>query len=535
MLSFLIFIPILAMLIIAVLPKAYAHVYKIISASIAFIQLCTALYLYSSIENNSLFQYIEQYSWIKLQLGSLGNLQIDYHVGVDGISAGLILLSSVVMFIASLSSFEIKENLKGYHILFNLMNMAIIGVFLSLDFFLFYVFYELMLLPLYFLIGMWGGSNREYASIKFFLYTLFGSVFMLLVMVGLYFSVKDPSTGAHTFNIIHMMNPENYQAESFFTHHANSFILGIPTRFLAFIVLFIGFAIKVPMVPFHTWLPDAHVEAPTPISIVLAGVLLKVGAYGIIRICYGIFPDAALHYSYYVALMGMISILYGALNALSAKDLKRLIAYSSVSHMGFVLIGIASLSSEGLNGALYQLFSHGILSSMLFFLVGVLYYRVHDREIANYRGLSLQMPKYTVFVVIAFFASLGLPGMSGFIGEAFTLFGAFLSESSNGLVPRWMAICSTVGILIGAAYFLWALQRMFFGEKRFKLQTWEQELTDLTTREYIVLTPLALTTIFLGIFPSYLFNWTDASVNVLINNTIQHGYLYLHQYFLYLN
>jgi NADH-quinone oxidoreductase subunit M len=516
---------------VGLLPKAYERAYKFISSAIALFQVVLALYAYVSLEKNAVFQFVEKYEWITLGLGSLGNLQIEYFVGMDGISAGLILLSSIIMFMASISSFEILKNLKGYHMLFNLMNLAIMGVFLSLDFFLFYVFYELMLLPLYFLIGMWGGANREYASIKFFLYTLFGSVFMLLVMVGLYFSVTDPETGAHTFNMLHMMNPANFAADGFFSASAGTTLIGISARFLAFIVLFIGFAIKVPMVPFHTWLPDAHVEAPTPISIVLAGILLKVGAYGIIRICYGIFPDAAIHYSYYVALMGMISIIYGALNALSAKDLKRLVAYSSISHMGFVLIGIASLTSEGLNGAIFQLFSHGILSAMLFFLVGVLYSRVHDRELASFRGLSIQMPRYTVFVVIAFFASLGLPGMSGFIGEAFSLFGAFLSESSNGLVPRWMAIISTLGILLGAGYFLWALQRMFFGEKSFKLASWEKDLTDLSTREYLVLVPLAIITIFLGILPFYLFDWSNASVSVLINDTMLNGYLYLHEYF----
>jgi NADH-quinone oxidoreductase subunit M len=531
LLSILIFIPLIGILLVGLIPSKYQKSYKIISAAIALFQVVLALHVYSSLEKNAIFQFVEKYNWIQLSLGNLGSLQIEYFVGMDGISAGLILLSSIVLFIASISSFEITSNLKGYHMLFNLLNLAIMGVFLSLDFFLFYVFYELMLLPLYFLIGMWGGVNREYASIKFFLYTLFGSVFMLLVMVGLYFSVTDPTTGAHTFNMLHMMDPKNFQLDGFFSPTAGNLLLGVSARFIAFIALFIGFAIKVPMVPFHTWLPDAHVEAPTPISIILAGVLLKVGAYGIIRICYGIFPDAAIHYTYYVALMGMISIIYGALNALSAKDLKRLIAYSSISHMGFVLIGVASLTSEGLNGALYQLFSHGILSAMLFFLVGVLYSRVHDRELANFRGLSIQMPRYTVFVVIAFFASLGLPGMSGFIGEAFSLFGAFLSESSNGLVPRWMAIVSTLGILLGAGYFLWALQRMFFGQKSFKLASWETDLTDLTFREYVVLIPLAIITIFLGVLPSYLFDWTNASVNVLINDTMLNGYLYLHEYF----
>ncbi len=535
LLSTIIFIPLLGMLLVGLLPNRFQKSYKFITAGIAIVQVFLSLHAFAYLQKNAEFQYIEKFDWINLSLGNLGNLQIDYFVGMDGISAGLVVLSSIVMLIASISSFEISNNTKGYHVLFNLMNLAIMGVFLSLDFFLFYVFYELMLLPLYFLIGMWGGANREYASIKFFLYTLFGSVFMLLVMVGLYFSVSDPETGAHTFNMLHMMDAKNYDAGTFFNASTGATLMGISARFIAFIVLFIGFAIKVPMVPFHTWLPDAHVEAPTPISIVLAGVLLKVGAYGIIRICYGIFPDAAIHYSYYIALMGVISIIYGALNALSAKDLKRLIAYSSISHMGFVLLGIASLTSEGVNGALYQLFSHGILSSMLFFLVGVLYSRVHDREIANFRGLSLQMPKYTAFVVIAFFASLGLPGMSGFIGEAFSLFGAFLSESSNGLVPRWMAIIGAIGIVIGAAYFLWALQRMFFGQKSFKLAQWETDLTDLNSREYLVLIPLALLTIILGVMPSILFDFSNASVNVFINDTLQQGYLFLHEYFKIIN
>ena len=304
--------------------------------------------------------------------------------------------------------------------------MSVMGVFVAMDFFLFYIFYELMLLPLYFLIRIWGGSNREYASIKFFLYTLFGSVFILLVMLGLCFSVTSPVDGSHSFNMLHMMDAKNYVRDSFLGPYSEyASIFGYSSRFLAFIVLFVGFAIKVPIVPFHTWLPDAHVEAPTPVSIILAGILLKVGGYAIIRICYGIFPDAAIHFSYYIALLGTISIIYGALNALAADDLKRMIAYSSVSHMGFVLIGVASLTSEGMNGAIYQLFSHGILSAMLFYLVGILYNRVHDREIANFRGLSQQIPKYTVFVIIAFFASLGLPGFSGFIAEVFTLLGAF--------------------------------------------------------------------------------------------------------------
>src|SRR5690606_4216459 len=272
-------------------------------------------------------------------------------------------------------------------------------------------------LPLYFLIGIWGGERREYAAIKFFIYTLLGSVLMLLVIVGLYFSVINPATGAHTFNMLHMMNPANYVDGSFLSHIASYHdVFGIPVRLVGFIVLFFAFAIKVPIVPLHTWLPDAHVEAPTPVSIIFAGILLKIGGYGIIRVCYSIFPDAAVDANWWLGLIGVISILYGSLNALAQEDLKRLVAYSSVSHMGFVLLGVASLTAEGISGALFQMLSHGFLSAAVFFFVGVIYDRVHDRYIYNFRGLASHMPAYTGFVAVAFFASLGLPGFSAFIG-----------------------------------------------------------------------------------------------------------------------
>jgi NADH-quinone oxidoreductase subunit M len=395
--------------------------------------------------------------------------------------------------------------------------MAVIGVFCSLDFFLFYIFYELMLLPLYFLIGMWGGARREYAAIKFFLYTLFGSVFMLLVMIGLYLSVKDPVTGNHTFSMIQMMNPANYEAGSVFSVLNHATILGMPARSVGFVVLFIAFAIKVPVVPLHTWLPDAHVEAPTPVSIILAGVLLKVGGYGIIRICVGIFPEIAHADAYWLGMIGVISIIYGALNALAQQDLKRMIAYSSVSHMGFVLLGIASMTTEGLSGAVMQMVSHGFLSTMLFFLAGVIYNRVHDRGINHFRGLAAIMPKYTSFVVIAFFASLGLPGFSAFIGEAFSLTGAFKSPSVNGLLPYWMPVCGSVGILLGAAYFLWTLQRMFFGTLNLKGgSVWKTALADLNIREKLTLLPLALLTLVLGLMPSLVFGKINDSVVAFI-------------------
>lgn len=543
MLSLLIFLPFISIFIIASLPMRRYYLHKVITLVTTGIQLLVSGILFLLYKPGKGVQFAEQYNWIEMQLGSAGKLTAQYFIGVDGINVSMMLLTGIVMFAGAIASWKVVENRKGYFSLYLLLCSTIQGCFLSLDFLLFFIFFEFMLLPMYFLIGMWGGPRREYASIKFFLYTLLGSLFILVVMIGLYVSVVDPVSSAlsagitdvsvfktklaagqinradmvHTFNMLLMKDPANYVPGSVL-HQLSSFTLfGHPVRILAFLALMIGFAIKLPAVPFHTWLPDAHVEAPTPISVVLAGVLLKIGGYGMIRIAYSIFPEGAVEFAYAIALVGIISIVYAGLNALAMKDLKKMIAYSSVSHMGFVLLGLASLTVEGMNGAMYQMFSHGILASLLFLVAGVLYDRTHDRMIDHYRGLAVKMPVYTAIVIIAFFASFGLPGFSGFIAEIFILLGAFNSDFVNGLLPKWMAVVATSGILLGAVYYLWTLQRMFFGKFWIRTGvTWKEGLYDLDFRERFVLIPLAILAVVFGVFPQFLLDTFSTDMKELV-------------------
>ena len=514
LLTFLIFTPIAVALLSLFIPGDSKKVFRTLTIVISAIQLLLLVFIIqnTNIDSFSTFQLVEKINWFSIDLGSWGILQAEYFIGIDGLSFSMITLTVLVMLIASISSWTIDQSVKGYFILLWILNGAIIGSFVALDFLLFYLFFEFMLLPMYFLIGIWGGPRREYASIKFLLYTLFGSILILIVLIALYISVKNPdlqSQIVHSFNMVHMTNPANYISGSIL-HPENSWMIGPHTaRWWAFLLLFIGFAIKLPVVPLHTWLPDAHVEAPTPISVILAALLLKVGAYGLLRIAYPIFPDVATSLSWFVALVGVISIIYGALNALASKDLKRLIAYSSVSHMGFVLLGMSSVTAEGLSGAVYQMFSHGIISAMLFIIVGVLYDRTHDRMINNYSGLSSKMPVYFSIVLIAFFASLGLPGFSGFIAEIMILLGAFRSFSANGLIHESFAIIATVGLILGAAYYLWTLQRMFFGPFHIKSEINTTQLVDLDRREFSMLIPLVVLIIIFGIFPQILLDYIN--------------------------
>jgi NADH-quinone oxidoreductase subunit M len=474
-------------------------------------------------------QLVQRAVWIRA-------FNVEYFLGVDGLSISMVLLSGLISFVATIASMPWWSGVKdremagmleedghghghdphhpkhfsvrmvpGYMAMLLLLQTGMMGTFVALDMFLFYVFWEVMLLPMYFLIGVWGGPRKEYAAIKFFLYTLAGSVLMLVAIIAVYYNsaastLVDGTATQHTFNLLVLA--AQGQAGQFATAAP---ILGFQFAKLIFVFFFIGFAIKIPMFPFHTWLPDAHVEAPTPISVILAGVLLKMGPYGILRFNYALLPDATRWAANAIAIFGVINIVYAAFVCLGQKDLKKLIAYSSVSHMGFTLLGMAAMTPTGMSGAVLNLFTHGIISPMLFLIVGVIYDRAHHREIEGFGGLAQQLPEYTAIMGLAFFASLGLPGLCGFISEFMVFSGAF---------PVFMTyvIISATSVVITAAYYLWAIHRMFLG----KLNEKYRGYPDLNWRERFTLYPLGAIAIVLGFYPQAILSAINTTLHALV-------------------
>ena len=496
-LSWITFIPLIGMGLILLLPKSALSAIKGVSLAATALPLVLATWMYFGlfVKGTADLQLVQDVPWITA-------IGAHYKVGVDGLSLALIWLTTLLLFIGVPASFSIAKAGKAYYALLLLLEVGIVGVFVSLDFFLFYVFWEIMLLPMYFLIGIWGGPRREYAAIKFFLYTLAGSVLMLVAIVAL-------RLDSGTFDIPAMVEMARQGSLTGASLPGGGSLLGMQFTTWVFWFLFVGFAIKVPVWPFHTWLPDAHVEAPTPISVILAGILLKLGGYGMIRACFPIVPDAFRHFALALAILGVISIVYGAFVALGQTDFKRMVAYSSVSHMGYVLLGFAALTEWGMSGAALQMFNHGTSSAALFLIVGVIYDRAHHRDLNGFGGLAQVMPRYWALTTLGFFAAIGLPGLAGFVSEAMTLVGAYDAANPTFKV---LVLISTLGIVFTAAFLLWAMQRVFLG----KLNPKYAELPEINAREIFCLAPLLLLCIVLGILPWYLLDWMQPSVQNLV-------------------
>src|ERR1035437_5678911 len=496
LLSLLIFLPVVGTLVVLFVPREKASVVRWVTTLFAGAEFLASLPLwtFADFRKSGDFFFRETHDWIP----SLG---AKYSLGVDGISALLILLTTLLSFISVYSSFSaITKREKEYYVFLLLLETGMVGVFCALDFFLFYVFWEVMLVPMYFLIGIWGGPRKLYAAIKFFLYTLAGSVVMLLAIIALYFfntsgflwwkGLGNPAT----FDIVH------------FQAIASS----IPPdlQLWLFWAFFIGFAIKVPMFPFHTWLPDAHVEAPTAGSVILAGVLLKMGTYGFVRFSLPFFPAVVSHPKVqgWVIGLSLVGIIYGALVSLMQKDMKKLVAYSSVSHLGFCTLGIFVLNSAGVTGSVLQQINHGISTGALFLIVGILYERRHTREIVEYGGISNVMPIYATITMIMFLSSMGLPLLNGFVGEFTILQGAFTANW------RWAAWAAP-GVVLAAAYLLWLYQRVFFGTVT---NPKNEKLHDLTPREILTFAPLIIMALWLGVYPKPFFQILEQPVNQIV-------------------
>jgi NADH-quinone oxidoreductase subunit M len=479
------FLPLVGAIVLLFVPRGRDAVLRIGALAITLITFVLSVPLYFGFDGRVAdYQFVEYARWMP-------GLGVGYHVGIDGISLLLVLLTTLITPVALASAWHaIDDRVKEFVVTLLVLETGMVGVFVSLDLFLFYVFWEAMLIPMYFMIGVWGGARRIYAAVKFVLYTMAGSVLMLVAILALYYQ-HGAATSAYTFDlptIVRWVMPPG----------------GAQT--LMFLAFALAFAIKVPIFPFHTWLPDAHVEAPTAGSVILAGVLLKMGTYGFLRFCLPLFPDASIDFAPWIFALAVIGIVYGAWVSTVQPDLKKLVAYSSVSHLGFVMLGIFTLTPQGVVGGVIQMINHGLSTGALFLMVGMIYERRHTRLIADFGGLWAVVPAFSALFLVAVLSSVGLPGLNGFVGEFLILVGAFQ-------VHRGLAVLATTGIIFAAVYLLWMYQRVIFGEVT---HPENRTLRDLTPREWALLAPVMLFIVWIGVYPVAFTGKMDATVDALI-------------------
>ncbi len=495
LLSIVIWLPVagaLLLLLIGNKDGARDDVMRKLTFAISLMTLTAATMLWAGFNGSATadeFQFVERVPWIPA-------FGIEYYLGIDGISLMLIVLTSFLTPIALLSSWDgIQKKVKEFSIFMLLLEASMLGVFAALDLFLFYVFWDFVLIPMYFLIGVWGYDRRIYAAVKFILYTMAGSVLMLVAIIGLSW-LHYGATGSYSFDTLRL-----YQLD-----------IADETQYWFFLAFTLAFVIKVPLFPFHTWLPDAHVEAPTAGSVILAGVMLKMGAYGLIRFSFPLFPEAALYFAPMLAVLAVIAIVYGALVAMVQPDMKKLVAYSSVSHMGFVVLGIAAMNLQGVQGASYQMLAHGVSTGGLFCLVGMLSDRRHTRLISEYGGIKKIVPRLTAASLLITLSSIGLPGMNGFIGEFLIMLGAFRWD------PRFV-VAAGLGVILSAVYMLWMFQRVYYGEVT---NEQNRSMPDLSIREWAIVGPLAAMAIYMGVFPNVFLKPMEPAVNRIVQRVEQH-------------
>jgi len=492
-LSSIVFLPLLFALIIAVWPKA--STIRHLALGFSVIEFLLSLSIFKQFDpSSSGLQMVEKFMWIE-------RFGIQYFMGIDGISLWLVLLTTFLTPIIILGSWTaITERVKGFHVALFILQTAMLGTFLAMDAIFFYVFWELSLVPMYFMVGIWGGARRLYATVKFFIYTMAGSVLMLVAIIYMMYLTQE-ATGHMSASLLDFYKLKiPFVGGTFFS-----------LQTLLFFAFALAFAVKVPVFPLHTWLPDAHVEAPTPGSVILAGVMLKMGTYGFMRWVIPLFPEAAEYWAWLFMLIGVVGIIYGALVAMVQPDVKKLVAYSSVSHMGYILLGLFAFNAYGMAGGLYQMLNHGISTGALFILIGMIYERTHSREISKYGGLAGVLPIFTIFFFIITLSSIAVPLTNGFVGEFFILLGTYKAQP----VFAYFAVS---GVVLGAVYMLWMFKRVFFGEKGELVKDEHHPLHDLSAREIAVLVPMVIMVFWMGLFPNHFLNYSKASIDYLVNN-----------------